>query len=220
MRAILPSFFVFVLAAVPAFAGETGFDCAKASSVVEKTLCADENYELGWRDKIMAELFRQLKENGTESDLAARQSAWLKTRDTCGSDADCLTKAYDKRLAELARDGGDKAGITGSYEYTTADQYSSGGITAIRLADGSLAGNILTVTGQSAAQCVLDFDSAAPQGKGSWVWTEPEDSAEDPSSLCTIDLRGNGKSLKITSKNCESFCGNAAYFDETYKRVK
>lgn len=219
MRNLITAFFLFA-AAAPAFAGETGFDCAKAASAVEKTLCADENYELGWRDKIMAELFRQVKEQGTQPDLAARQSAWLKTRDACGADAACLTKLYDKRLAELASLGGDTAGITGNYEYRTSDDYSSGGVTAVRLADGTLAANILTVTGKNAAQCVLDFDGAEPGGKSTWHWTEPEDTADDPSNLCTVTLRGNGKALKITSRQCEGFCGNAAYFDETYKRVK
>lgn len=212
MRKLLTAI-VFFAAATPALAGETGFDCAKASSPVEKTLCADENYELGWRDKIMAMLFKQLKEQGVQADLATRQSAWLKTRDACGTDADCLTKLYDKRLSELAKLGGDKTGVTGNYEYTTKDQYSSGGITAVRLADGTLAGNVLTVTGQNAAQCVFDFSGAETLGKSRWRWTDPEGS-------CVVTLSGTGKSLKITSTECDTYCGNAAYFDETYKRLK
>lgn len=85
-------------AAVPSF------DCALARTTTEKTLCADKN--LADLDRLMAKRYRTLRDarNFSQSQsLIASQKAWLKRRDACGSDRNCLQQRYATRIRELAR---------------------------------------------------------------------------------------------------------------------
>jgi uncharacterized protein YecT (DUF1311 family) len=89
-------------------APQPSFDCAKASTTVEKTICSDAN--LARQDRNVAEAYRQ-KTSG--SDEAAKkpirdaQRAWLASRATrCGTKTGaagvaCLTSLYDARLTAL-----------------------------------------------------------------------------------------------------------------------
>ena len=91
---------VFLFGVAPcAFAAS--FDCAKASSRVEKAICADS--ELSRLDELLGRFYfaarERLAENG--SCLASDQQQWLRTqRNACADDA-CLKKVYLERLAEL-----------------------------------------------------------------------------------------------------------------------
>lgn len=80
----------------PSFA--TSFDCRKASSYPEKTICADK--ELSVLDDALAKAYGQALP--AKSSLAGEQRLWLKQRNAC-SDRDCLVSQYRGRLAELAR---------------------------------------------------------------------------------------------------------------------
>ncbi|OXI29137.1 hypothetical protein CFB89_33000 [Burkholderia sp. AU16741] len=85
---------------VPPVAHAAGFDCAKAASPPEKTICADTalskldgNLSAAWK--------RALAKGGDTAALKAAQLKWLKQRDQCGSDASCLGDRYRERLASL-----------------------------------------------------------------------------------------------------------------------
>ena len=88
-----------------------GFDCAKASSQVEKLICADP--ELSRLDDELAKDFEAIRretsgidgETGKPSFPFGRdQERWRTTvRDKCGNSA-CLAEAYRTRLAEVRRD--------------------------------------------------------------------------------------------------------------------
>lgn len=74
---------------VPAVAeAAPSFDCRKAKSVVEKTICADR--EFAAQDSEIAVLFARAVSTLTASapaevaKLRADQRAWLQTRDDCG----------------------------------------------------------------------------------------------------------------------------------------
>lgn len=87
--------------AVSAFAAVAAtaqsFDCAKATTVVEKTICADA--DLSRLDQDMTQAFRAAR---TTLDAAAiGQAAWLKNVRNICTTAECLRDAYRKRIADL-----------------------------------------------------------------------------------------------------------------------
>ena len=85
------------------------FDCGKARTWVEKTICR--NPELADRDGRMAAAYRDLVEQareggGPDADLSnfqREQRAWLKARNRCRTTA-CIAEAYDRRINEVTVD--------------------------------------------------------------------------------------------------------------------
>ncbi|PPD50455.1 MAG: hypothetical protein CTY16_01480 [Methylobacter sp.] len=74
-----------------------GFDCAKASTEVEKIICA--NPQLSTFDEQLGKLYQAASKTAA---LKKAQQHWLRTqRDTCHDDT-CLSKAYQQRIAELS----------------------------------------------------------------------------------------------------------------------
>ncbi len=77
------------------------FPCDKASSAVEKAICADA--DVSTLDEHLGQYYAAARTalKAAGSCLASDQRSWLRTqRDTC-KDAACLRQAYMKRLAEL-----------------------------------------------------------------------------------------------------------------------
>ncbi|EDN68526.1 conserved hypothetical protein, secreted [Beggiatoa sp. PS] len=80
------------------------FDCAKARTVVEKSICR--NNQLSLVDSEMGEIYSQLRQvlPRWEFDLLRReQRHWLKQRNFNCSDGDisCLQSIYERRITEL-----------------------------------------------------------------------------------------------------------------------
>ncbi|MFL1504530.1 lysozyme inhibitor LprI family protein [Pseudomonas sp. O64] len=89
-------------AAAPA--GAASYDCKKATTPVEQTLCA--NPELSRLDGMLGEHYLSAmgKLKGPQRDaLRNAQRAWLKTRDACGTDPACLQPLLSKRLIEVGQ---------------------------------------------------------------------------------------------------------------------
>jgi uncharacterized protein len=97
---------------ISACAGGSGpsFDCGKASTDIEKTICADK--DLSEADRSLAlrysELSRILKP-GEKKELVQTQKTWLRQRDkecsrlsTAAERSKCLKERYSQRIAELA----------------------------------------------------------------------------------------------------------------------
>ncbi|MEQ8652750.1 MAG: hypothetical protein RIC87_09835 [Kiloniellales bacterium] len=83
-------------------AAAASFDCAKATSADEKTIC--HTCVLAQKDVKMATLYdvlTNLVAMGQRGDLQDQQRSFLKTRAACGSDEHCIAKAYDARIAKL-----------------------------------------------------------------------------------------------------------------------
>lgn len=90
-----------VLCAWATGAGAASFDCARAASPAEKTICADA--ELGQLDEYLGRYYFGAREALKEarSCLQVDQQEWLRqVRDPCGT-KDCLKRAYLDRLGEL-----------------------------------------------------------------------------------------------------------------------
>lgn len=75
------------------------FDCAKASTLSEYTICADQG--LSALDVELAIAYkRALAASSDTAFLKSRQKAWVAQREQCGS-ADCIRSLYIQRLSEL-----------------------------------------------------------------------------------------------------------------------
>lgn len=94
---------------MPATAVAASFDCAKASAVIEMTICADA--DLNAADTLLGKSYGHLRKLMADNDkkrLQAEQRKWLKTRTQhCqASDPSCLLTVYKARnrvLSELLR---------------------------------------------------------------------------------------------------------------------
>lgn len=78
-----------------------GFDCAKAASAVEKSICS--NGSLSELDSRLSHLYRDTlaEVSGRDAERVKNdQRAWIKERNRCGDDK-CLADSYSKRIEEL-----------------------------------------------------------------------------------------------------------------------
>ncbi len=92
------------------------FDCRKATSFVEKTICSEPL--LSKLDEALASNYRRMLESdfgGTKQSLRAEQLRWLATRNSC-SDAKCILEAYRKRVNETC----DYGVVTGVHPICTS----------------------------------------------------------------------------------------------------
>lgn len=77
-----------------------GFDCSKAKSSTEKTIC--NTTSLSNLDEILVLSFNKAVASSADAKaLKTAQQAWLKTREACVSNVSCITQAYTSRISEL-----------------------------------------------------------------------------------------------------------------------
>lgn len=76
------------------------FDCGKASSPVEKMICADE--DLSKWDEALARVYKQvLEKRGNDQEMVVSQRGWLRdVRNQCQS-VECVTQVYKERYTKL-----------------------------------------------------------------------------------------------------------------------
>ena len=82
------------------------FDCAKASTAVEKIICADTGLSK-LDDEMQAAFHNTLQHEKETASIRLQQKRWLKERNIC-LNADCVKHAYEVRLQELAKNSGQK----------------------------------------------------------------------------------------------------------------
>jgi uncharacterized protein YecT (DUF1311 family) len=77
------------------------FDCGKAESPTEKTICG--SFDLASWDRSVALAFRQAlaRRPEKEKELRAGQQAWLRERDACGANASCVDEHLWRRVDDL-----------------------------------------------------------------------------------------------------------------------
>ncbi|MDR1461662.1 MAG: lysozyme inhibitor LprI family protein [Azoarcus sp.] len=91
------------------------FDCSKAKSIVEKTICQDS--QLATLDATLNLNYESVKSDshGQINQLIADQLLWLKHRDACKTSG-CISKIYYHRIDELCSKYGDVPTCTKSTE--------------------------------------------------------------------------------------------------------
>lgn len=99
---LLVAMTVALISAQPSFARpEASFDCATATTVIEKLICSSD--ELANLDRSLAAYYAVARSTFAESRecLRADQMRWLhEVRNRC-ADAECIERAYLERLADL-----------------------------------------------------------------------------------------------------------------------
>lgn len=90
------------VATVASSASGPSFDCARASSPAEKTLCLPDAPDLGKADRDLAVLFGKVR--NVRPQVVAEQRQWIRQRDGCMVQeypSDCLRSAYRDRIGVL-----------------------------------------------------------------------------------------------------------------------
>jgi uncharacterized protein len=96
---------------------QPSFDCRKAASLSEKTICA--NAELSRLDFQLGRMWKTFLDSfidsGQLTQMKQDQRTWIALREKCGENADCIGNLYRDRLATL--NGADPAHqFSGVYE--------------------------------------------------------------------------------------------------------
>lgn len=91
---------VLVAAASLFTAHAASFDCGRASTAVEGSICA--NATLSALDEQLATAYTQaVNASANPAALLDAQRAWLKTLNACGANVQCLTNTFEQRLTVL-----------------------------------------------------------------------------------------------------------------------
>jgi len=81
------------------------FNCAKAGSVAEKTICG--SFELASWDRSVALAFQQALGRlppERQGSLKRAQEDWLRARDACGGQVDCIDEQLWRRVEDLVQE--------------------------------------------------------------------------------------------------------------------
>lgn len=139
---------LLIVAIIMSNAFAASFDCSKASTFVEKTICADE--ELSSLDVKLADAYNTAIA-GTSDKVALRdeQRLWLReTRDKCNN-VDCLNKVYRLRIAILEAYTrsieGVHDGITGIYKAESEDDHYSSDLKVVMVDENTIYFSIIAV---------------------------------------------------------------------------
>jgi len=98
LMAIAAAISVFVVSFAGLPAHGASFDCAKAKSVMEKSICA--NPKLSKLDEEVNVAYTAAKNSGNTEAITSQQRSWLKERNACKT-SDCIETLYTQRLKEL-----------------------------------------------------------------------------------------------------------------------
>ncbi|MBF0273384.1 MAG: DUF1311 domain-containing protein [Magnetococcales bacterium] len=172
-----------------------GFDCRKAASTVEKTICTDVN--LAQMDGELSTIYKHaLQRTKQDENLKTQQLNWLRqVRNAC-ADAPCLSKAYQGRINALRQmDTTAGSGIVSPFPAT----YQGGFTGKERLT--------LTADGRILEQGI-------PTGSHQVDWDSPWTKAQYPLLLIRKDAHGVEKRhCKIQPDRMKMFCheGGSGY---------
>ncbi|WP_423760369.1 lysozyme inhibitor LprI family protein [Burkholderia sp. NLJ2] len=184
-----------LLTLLPIAAHAAGFDCAKAASPTEKTICADT--ALSKLDGDLSAAWKKaLAKGGDTAALKAAQLKWLKQRDQCGNDAPCLGDRYRERLASL--NGTPLAADRWQQTwYLTSDNPSFGGV--------------LTLTGTAPRLHVeLSANNGANTGGLDGDIVLHGDSGTYRYDKCRLDFDRKGGRIRVTQQGADFDCGAGA----------
>src|SRR5687767_9296270 len=90
------------LTVLPVTAEAQSFNCRAATRPDEVLIC--QNDRLSALDERMSSLYFRLRNQlvgGERRALEAEQSAWLRSRISCGRDFRCIERHYERRIAQL-----------------------------------------------------------------------------------------------------------------------
>ncbi|QWF17250.1 lysozyme inhibitor LprI family protein [Lysobacter capsici] len=156
---------LFGFALLAGSAQAAGFDCKRARTTVEISICADPG--LSRLDSEMNDLYRQIQsetvgvdgETGRRIDpIAAEQQRWLARRNAC-ADRACLDRAYRDRLAQMKRDWSEALAPSASAPGPAVYRYGRHGDFKVFIADfrRAVAAGDRAAVAKMTAQPFLDY---------------------------------------------------------------
>jgi uncharacterized protein YecT (DUF1311 family) len=93
------SYLLITLLIASPFSSGASFDCAKAATSVEKLICS--NDALSKLDEQLSAVYKgALASSRNKDSIKQQQMEWIKQQRTCAN-AQCLSQAYQNRIAEL-----------------------------------------------------------------------------------------------------------------------
>ncbi len=203
----------FVLAAGSSLAYAASFDCDKAVTQVEKSICAEPG--LSRLDEELNQAFRDaLQKESTKATVIVQQKTWLKeVRDKCGN-VQCLVDAYAHRIDAIKRRtfAAGATGVTGSWEY-----------------HGPAESGVWLMTVQSGKQVRFQLEIArgAPSYNTGWIEGEFEllgnagtFRAHTDGGLCEIAFHFTARDVKLNQSGDAGGCefGHNVFAEGTLKR--
>ncbi|QCO05190.1 lysozyme inhibitor LprI family protein [Azospirillum argentinense] len=222
-----PALLAFGLLALPTAAAAAGFPCSKATTPTEKAICADP--ALSALDERLAATYRAAlehlsgaspEEGAAGAAVKADQRAWLRERDSCGADAACLRRAYDRRMAILSfrSDPATPPSPVGRY-VGRFDHEGFIGIAALALRNGTVA---VSVSGAepTAGRWVCNFSGIGRlDDQGRLTVGTPD---AEGGGLILVAEEGGGIAIPDLEPNRAAsgyWCGHNGSFIWTYRRA-
>lgn len=117
---IAPGLFALVLALCSTQSLATSFDCAKAGSFAEKTICTDSALSV-LDEQMNAEYIRALDAAQNQSQVRQEQRDWLRLRDNCTTRS-CLSTSMSDRVKVLAGRVSQQAQSTAEFDIKRIEQ--------------------------------------------------------------------------------------------------
>lgn len=187
---------------------QPSYNCDFAMSAAEKQVCRVP--DLQWYDRQLARLYDLARKEpkANRDALLAEQRVFVIRRESCRDDTECLVKAYEDRLAALAR----QVNVFEAYAEYEPKSFG-GGLWVVRFGFNA-AVKILTVGG-GGHTCVFEADNAELGGKGVIRWRDPNENA------CRMTIAPDGDDvMRVETKNCQDYCGMRAVLDGVYTRTR
>lgn len=221
--------FVCIVLLLAWSASAASFDCSKAATVVEKTICATPR--LSALDDELATTYAAARKNAALRDA---QRKWLADeRNACDDAEECIEAAYLTRIAQLrfASKSFAKqkppARILGRYSHVKqnctpseddANEYDCEGTIEDYVEVRRSRGNALTVTSELSA--VMGHSCSIEEQPAEWVGDELRvamlDESDQPICVLLLHFGQEGVSLSDPHGRCsDTFCGARAGFDDT-----
>lgn len=198
------------------------FDCSKAFSLVEKTICSES--QLSELDNLLMKSYKKAMTNSIDKGLLkSDQKNWLaNVRNKC-QDSICLSRVYKDRISTLnnsvaVSDIASKEGVSGSYTYIEKGFYGTMVVSEISECEiyprklGCLASKVLTAKIYSAHEISgHDCDIDAIENKSARIThntlTEVTFLAKDKSDDINFSVIFTPKGADISSGNIFNGCG-------------
>ena len=189
------------------------FDCKKASTFIENTICNDT--ELSKLDEQLAAAYKKVfKSLSDKTDLKKDQFDWLKnTRDKCMS-LECLKTSYINRVLYLTNYDNRDAQTNTSSSDVIAGLYKKD--SAFLEVNQDLSFNYNSVNERNGNMCLIE-DEKFKLVNGDFVWNSKENSCE----ITLSNRNKNSVNLNVAGSECNYYCGHNAYIiDGVYTKEK
>ncbi|WP_135507628.1 lysozyme inhibitor LprI family protein [Roseovarius aestuariivivens] len=192
--------------------GGPSFDCAKASTATERTIC-DDPYSM-LMDWEIARQFGVLR--SMHPGIVAEQVRWLKQRDRCQDDRACLWSVLSGRWVALGHRIEEDLGIpklSGVYNYVIRPNEITGDLTLAAGPGGNYGFFISTVTLRRGHLCEIIAANASRGDTGDVSWRIPQTDR----ALTLTPSEDGVVTLEIEYDDERSFCGASAYLHGPYQ---